>query len=373
MFDMPNETAKEESIRLAHTPRTRLTADLEATLARVKDKPQELPISVLIQCRPLSANMMSGRRKSYETKQYLAYRDLIAKVVGGFYGIKKTDKFHLHLEGGFSNKRSDLDNIYKGCQDAITACIDDIFDDSQIVSLSGRKVQVPKGMEYLRIHMKITQEVWEVVEENPEYRISNLGRVLHGPSGSYVESFDRSSAGYKSVRLYVEDKLKVFAVHRLVASAFVKKPKGCAIVNHLDEDPSNNCAENLQWTTTQGNIEYSTAKLYEVVSPEGELILIYNMKKFCREHELNAGNMNNLVRGRVHSCEGYTLAATFERTQLTGKAEENPRLYNFISPEGELFTFHHLLNFCKAHGLQASNMVKVYSDERKTHKGWTKA
>lgn len=42
-------------------------------------------------------------------------------------------------------------------------------------------------------------------------------------------------------------------VHRLVAEAFCVKPSGCDVVNHIDNNPQNNHADNLEWMTPAGN------------------------------------------------------------------------------------------------------------------------
>lgn len=46
-------------------------------------------------------------------------------------------------------------------------------------------------------------------------------------------------------------------MHRLVASAFIDKPDGCDIVNHLDGDKTNNRVDNLEWTTVSGNAAHA--------------------------------------------------------------------------------------------------------------------
>lgn len=62
--------------------------------------------------------------------------------------------------------------------------------------------------------------------------------------------------GYEQVILSKGGIDKGFYVHRLVASAFcqngLKKPE----VNHIDCDKTNNCAENLEWVTSQENQQH---------------------------------------------------------------------------------------------------------------------
>lgn len=45
--------------------------------------------------------------------------------------------------------------------------------------------------------------------------------------------------------------------HRLVAEAFCNRPAGCDVVNHLDNNPQNNHASNLEWTTLAGNSKHA--------------------------------------------------------------------------------------------------------------------
>jgi hypothetical protein len=42
----------------------------------------------------------------------------------------------------------------------------------------------------------------------------------------------------------------------LVAEAFCDHPDGNDVINHLDNDPGNNKADNLEWTTPLGNVHY---------------------------------------------------------------------------------------------------------------------
>lgn len=47
------------------------------------------------------------------------------------------------------------------------------------------------------------------------------------------------------------------------------------------------------------------AKTYEMLNPEGKIVMIHNMSKFCKEKGLCCGNMINVIAGRVNSHKGW--------------------------------------------------------------------
>ena len=99
--------------------------------------------------------------------------------------------------------------------------------------------------------------------------------------------------GYQLVQM----KNKSKRVHRLVAETYLTNQDDLPQVNHIDGNKSNNCVSNLEWCNNQYNSEYSKSKWYEIDTPEGDTIEIFNLNKFCREHNLSLGNL--LSRGRT--------------------------------------------------------------------------
>lgn len=157
-FPIPNETATEQSKRLKGVVRTSLVATLDETLQRVKQIHKDLPVDFLVQTRPFSTNKMSGARKTYETKEYLEFRDVIARKAGGFYGVDKKMRFRLVVIAAFSNKKGDLDNVFKPLLDSMVASMDDAFDDSQVYEIQARKKLVKKGQEFLQVRLELIGE-----------------------------------------------------------------------------------------------------------------------------------------------------------------------------------------------------------------------
>lgn len=62
--------------------------------------------------------------------------------------------------------------------------------------------------------------------------------------------------GYKTVTLTKDGKSKTCFVHRLVAEAFIENQDNLPMVNHKDEDKTNNFVENLEWCTALYNNTY---------------------------------------------------------------------------------------------------------------------
>ena len=83
--------------------------------------------------------------------------------------------------------------------------------------------------------------------------------------------------GYKVVSLTKDGKTKNIFVHRLVAEAFIENPDNLPMVNHKDEDKTNNFAENLEWCTASYNRTYGKAVENQAKTLRG--------KKHTEEHK----------------------------------------------------------------------------------------
>ena len=102
------------------------------------------------------------------------------------------------------------------------------------------------------------EEVWKSIFDYSNYKISNLGRIRSLKKYKILKQ-STNRFGYKSVSLHKFGTSKTFAIHRLVAKAFIPNPNNYPCVNHKDENPSNNCVSNLEWCTYQYNSIYGTA------------------------------------------------------------------------------------------------------------------
>lgn len=118
------------------------------------------------------------------------------------------------------------------------------------------------------------------------YQVSNMGRVRSvdrdirntGNIGETKISHykgrvliqGRRNKGYLGVILTKNSKQKSYAVHRLVAQAFIPNPNNLPQVNHKDEDKTNNCVENLEWCDCKYNINYGSWRKKQSESHKGK-------------------------------------------------------------------------------------------------------
>lgn len=107
-------------------------------------------------------------------------------------------------------------------------------------------------------------EIWESVgvyngvDYGDDYEISTFGNARsvkrkNGCISYYKLSPYTNTSGYKQIVLSHDGIEKTVRLHRLVATRFIPNPNNYNIVNHIDEDKSNNSVNNLEWCDSKYN------------------------------------------------------------------------------------------------------------------------
>lgn len=196
-------------------------------------------------------------------------------------------------------------------------------------------------------------EKWKDIEGYEGlYQISNFGRVrscdriitCKSKNGKIFEKVVKgkimkfsTSRNYLAVCLYKNSRQQLKKIHRLVAEAFVPNPNNYPIVNHKDENKTNNNAENLEWCTSKYNTNYGTgvekrskkqlnrpdcSKRIFQYTLEGELVAVYQSSK-------EATRITGFDNGEIRRC-------------CNGKRFSRGRWYNINKYKGYKWSYYPL-------------------------------
>lgn len=158
------------------------------------------------------------------------------------------------------------------------------------------------------------------------YQVSNFGnvrsldRIIYGNNMSKYAIKGKEKIpkmrnnGYLFVALYKNGKCSQLNIHRLVAEAFIDNVNNYPIVNHKDENKTNNNVNNLEWCTysynstyknARNNVERAHYKPVEQIDSSGKIINTYHS---ITEAAVSIGNINRRHNiGRI--CNGHGLTA----------------------------------------------------------------
>lgn len=131
-------------------------------------------------------------------------------------------------------------------------------------------------------------EIWKDIKGyEGEYQISNMGKVK-----SFLGKKERILK-YRYTNRYCRVSLHKgndSLIHRLVAEAFIPNPDNLPEVNHKDENPLNNCADNLEWCSHKYNLNYGTCNIRRALHTKesGKMLNHINLSKPVKCNETGA-------------------------------------------------------------------------------------
>lgn len=170
-------------------------------------------------------------------------------------------------------------------------------------------------------------EIWKDIEGfEGLYEVSNKGRVrslnrcVNGINPYTNTPFIRIVKGrirkpgclgktpHQTITLCKDGKLYSMPLHRIVAIAFVPNPNNYPCVNHIDENPSNNDATNLEWCTYQYNNNYGNALIKRSKTRTKNIQCIetgeiYTAKEIADKFNCKQDSVYNHLRGNAKSLK----------------------------------------------------------------------
>lgn len=92
------------------------------------------------------------------------------------------------------------------------------------------------------------------------YEINTLAQIRNAEGKILKQGIRREKyTCYKVVHLWKDGKYTTKGVHRIMAEAFVPNPNNFPVVNHKDEDGTNNLLSNIEWCDKSYNASYGSS------------------------------------------------------------------------------------------------------------------
>lgn len=156
-------------------------------------------------------------------------------------------------------------------------------------------------------------EIWkDIIGFESLYEVSNYGQIRNVKTLRILK-FHLETKGYLGISLRKNNKSKRFAVHRLVAIAFIPNPENKPEVNHKDGDKQNNRVDNLEWATAKENTNHSintglrkTKLSFEIAEQIRKEFVPFKMtrQQLAIKYKVSLGTVKDIVRNVIWKNEG---------------------------------------------------------------------
>ena len=173
-------------------------------------------------------------------------------------------------------------------------------------------------------------EIWKDIEGyEGHYQVSSKGRIksikkqVGRKESELIMKPFKTWWGYQRINLTKNGKLKMYAVHRLVAQAFIENTDNKPFVDHINGDRTDNRVENLRWCTPKENSENSillrnTGSYKAVLVKDNFGNTFKSYREAARHWNLSPNTVKNDVLGKTHYTEqqkgsNYEREVRFER------------------------------------------------------------
>lgn len=239
-------------------------------------------------------------------------------------------------------------------------------------------------------------EVWKPDRDFSDYWVSDKGRVYSVTSDEFIYGSPTGRCGHIDMSLYHNGIRYHKYLHRMVAEAFIPNPFNLPQVRHMDNDPSNNCADNLRWGTQLDNVhdciksgrfryfkdedieKANAARRTPVVAVDlqtGEKIEYISQQEAARDLGMTQSSISRVLRGLSRHAHGYYFYYANDPKEIDVRNYRYSRKFAPIRAidleNGRSYIFRGQTEASKALGISISSISYILSGKMRQSKGFT--
>ncbi len=164
------------------------------------------------------------------------------------------------------------------------------------------------------IEDNIEGEIWKtpnIDSLESHIEVSNLGRIKH-KTGKITSDYKPNNNGYIAIYVKINGKKSGKGLHTLVCSAFHgKQPEWATSVNHIDGDPLNNKADNLEWSNAKHQANSWRSKIH--LMKDGIIEYTFDSIKEASEFLGVSYSIHSCLAGKAKTVKGYSVIRDSEK------------------------------------------------------------
>ena len=163
----------------------------------------------------------------------------------------------------------------------------------------------------IKIPQSYIDKGWRAIQDKGKkiYAANKEGEIICITTGEECKQMVSLATGYSMVTINGHNQL----VHRIIAKTFIPNPYNLPMINHKNENKTDNRVENLEWCTNKYNVNYSLKKKYKEEScpipikaiKNGVEYVFQSINEASRFTEADTKSIRDCLKNKRKTAKGF--------------------------------------------------------------------